>query len=77
MTYHDTHCPCKGRKDTDTLLCYECVAAAADVDLTIYRGEQRFSPDARRAAGIRLLAQARRNGTKAVVVKTQVEIREA
>lgn len=25
MAYHDTNCPCGGKKPTDTMLCDECV----------------------------------------------------
>lgn len=59
MAYDDTHCPCGGRKETETLLCSACVAhTEATPDMRVFRDEQE-TVYARRGAAIRLLAKAR------------------
>jgi hypothetical protein len=63
MAYDDTHCVCRGRKPTHTLLCDECdryLATHPDrhPDHAALR-DPTTAVEYRRAAAIRLLAAAR------------------
>lgn len=64
MAWHDTKCPCGGRKETDTLICAKCVEHAQEdhsraYDLRTFQ-DGKESIEHRRGAAVRLLAAARR-----------------
>lgn len=60
MSYENTHCPCGGRKPTDTMLCQACESAFAGTPDRQRMDDPSADFGARRGAAIRLLAAARR-----------------
>lgn len=60
MAYDDTHCPCGGKKITETMLCEACEHYLAEhPEMRVMRDEI-YSVNHRRSAAITLLALARR-----------------
>lgn len=62
MSYEDTHCPCGGAKERDTMLCQTCVT---DLDghpsMRVFRNED-APRDCRRHAALVLCSESRRLG---------------
>ncbi len=60
MSYENTHCPCGGKKVTDTMLCNECETEFSEhVSMKTFRDES-ARVESRRHAAIILLSLARR-----------------
>ena len=58
MSYANHVCPCTGHKETDTMLCRDCMEHLKDKpDMHTFNSSASFT--ARRAAAIRLLSLAR------------------
>jgi hypothetical protein len=64
MSYENIHCPCGGKKLTDTMLCPECETALADNFDRREMDNPRATFEHRRNAAIRVLAVSRRRNTK-------------
>ena len=65
MSYHDTRCPCGGKKPTDTMLCDNCNQRLSERrEMAIFRNEKE-DQSYRRHAAIILLSLARRLGRAA------------
>lgn len=60
MSYHDTNCPCGGKKETDTMLCEDCAAALQDhPSMAVFRDKSE-STESRRHSAIVLVTLARK-----------------
>lgn len=64
MSYDNTHCPCGGKKMTETMLCPECEVAVAGTFDRQEMDNPHASFEKRRNAAIRVLAVARRRTAK-------------
>lgn len=60
MSYEDTHCPCGGKKPTDTMLCDLCVDYLKDRREMKEMSDITLRVDYRRSAAVILIALARR-----------------
>jgi hypothetical protein len=60
MSYENTECPCGGKKDRETMICYECQKEFSDTFEMRIVSDLDKEPWHRRPAAIRLLSMARR-----------------
>lgn len=71
MSYHDTNCPCGGKKGTDIMLCDDCLTTFADHPSMKVFNDPSFGLDARRQAAIILITLARKRRLKPARVNRQ------
>lgn len=64
MAYEDTHCPCGGHKERETMLCRECEQEFAEKPESRVLRDPTTGWAQRRGAAIRLIAMSRKRRTK-------------
>lgn len=68
MAFQDTHCPCGGTKERETLICTDCCQHfTGTLELATYL-ETSWPRDSRRTAAIRLLSMARKRSRKLALI---------
>jgi hypothetical protein len=64
MSYENNQCPCRGRKERETMLCGPCVTATKETADAAAMADTTRTWQTRRNAAIRLIAMVRKRDQK-------------